>query len=220
MKHFFIVANWKSHKDSLQAKEWLGKVTQLDAHNKTIILCPSFPLLPQLSTLIKQHNFPLHLGAQNISPFSEGAYTGEVNGQQIREYAEYVLIGHSERRRLLGETDAMMAEKVARALENKLTPIFFMQDVTTPIPQGVTIVVYEPPSAISTVSNGVGEDPQQVEKVAQEIKKTYNIPYVLYGGSVSPENTTIYKNLPSIDGVVPGKASLGAQQFIEIVHNA
>ena len=219
MRNFFIIANWKSHKDSVQAKDWLGQLAHLSSHDITLILCPPFTLLQELNTLIKQHNFPIHIGAQDISPFNEGPYTGEVSGEQIREFAEYVLVGHSERRMLLGESDALIAEKVARALENKLTPIFFMQNIATPIPQGVTIVVYEPASAISTVSNGVGVDPQEVEKVAQEIKKTYNIHYVLYGGSVSPENIGTYKKLPSVDGVIPGKASLDPKQFTQIVNN-
>lgn len=206
--------------NSLQAKDWLSKVTHIKSDNITIVVCPSFTVLPELHTLITQHNFPIHLGAQDISPFPEGPYTGEVSGEQVKETAEYVLIGHSERRRLFGETDAMMAEKVARALESHITPIFFMQDSNTPIPRGVTIVVYEPPSAISTVSNGVGENPQDVEKVAQTIKKTYNISYVLYGGSVSLENIATYKSLASIDGVVPGKASLDPETFVQIVHHA
>ncbi len=219
MKQFFIVANWKSNKVSLEAKEWLSHMTNINPGEQTVIICPTFTLLPGLHSLIKQHNFPFSLGAQNISSFPEGPHTGEVSGEQIKEFAEYVLIGHSERR-AVGETEEMLSAKVEQAIAARLTPIFFMQDENQQIPDGVTIVVYEPPSAISTVSGGVGIKPEDVEKVAAFLKKTYSIKYVLYGGSVSPENIVAYKHLPSIDGVVPGKASLDAQQFGQIITHA
>ena len=101
MKKLFIVANWKSNKTSLDAGEWLHRFMNYDLGfmNKDVIICPSFTLLSNLKSYFLNHKSTIKLGAQDISPFDEGAYTGEINGKQIKEFADYVLIGHSERRK-------------------------------------------------------------------------------------------------------------------------
>src|SRR5882762_6024752 len=100
MKKLFIVANWKSNKTSHEAQEWLEKVAagnwQL-ADSKEVIVCSSYPSLPLLKSFITEKNLPISIGAQDISAFGPGAYTGEVNASQIKEFATYTIIGHSER---------------------------------------------------------------------------------------------------------------------------
>jgi triosephosphate isomerase len=83
------------------------------------------------------------LGAQNVSPFDEGAYTGEVNAKQIKDFVQYVLIGHSERRQNFNETEDMLIKKVDMTLKYGLNPIFLVQNQEDVIPQGVQIVAYD-----------------------------------------------------------------------------
>jgi triosephosphate isomerase (TIM) len=154
----------------------------------------------------------------DISPFDEGAYTGEINGNQIREFADYVIIGHSERRKNFAETDEMLSQKVQRAIECSLTPIFCVQGSDTPIPDGVTLVAYEPIFAIGT---GNPDTPENAEAVIKTIKeKNPSVKYVLYGGSVTPEGVGGFTQKPLIDGVLVGGASLLSDKFVQIIKNS
>ena len=220
-----IVANLKSYKNENEAKNWLEgfkKITQLnlDLTQKEIIICPSFTQLFSFFSYFYSHNIDVRLGAQDVSSFDEGAYTGEVNAKQIKDFAEYVLIGHSERRSNFLESEQMLEEKVKRALEQDLKPIFFAQDINTVIPSGVRIGVYEPPTSISTVSGGIPDDPKAVLEAAGELKNKYMLEHVLYGGSVDSTNVSNFTSLGVVDGVVPGRASLDAEEFIKIIQNA
>lgn len=222
MKKLFIVANWKSNKTLNEAMVWLDGMSSISfpLGEKEIIVCPPFTLLPEMSRYIVQHNLPLKLGAQDVSPFTEGAYTGAINAKQVKEFAEYVLIGHSERKRLFGETEEMVPKKVEQALAVGLKPIVFLQDQASQAPEGVEFVVYEPPSAISGASGGIPETPEDVRKAADVILKAHLTLTVLYGGSVNADNVAQFTTLPEISGVVPGKASLDIASFLKIVENA
>ena len=117
MKKLFIVANWKSNDTMLQAKTWVAEISNLKSQisnnsNKQIIVCPSFTLLNEAKSLITDYQLPITLGSQDISPFTEGSYTGEINGKQIKEFADYVIIGHSERRSNFLESDDMLVKQV------------------------------------------------------------------------------------------------------------
>ena len=220
-----IVANLKSYQNENEAKSWLetfGKIKELnlDLTQKEIIICPSFTQLFSFFSYFSSNNIKVKLGAQNVSPFDEGAYTGEVSATQIKDFADYVLIGHSERRSNFHESEQMLEEKVKRAIEAGLQPIFFAQDANAIIPSGVKIGVYEPPSAISTVSKGIPDDPKAVLDAATELKNKYMLEQILYGGSVDSANVSNFTSLDIIDGVVPGRASLDAQEFIKIIQNA
>lgn len=221
MKKLFIIANWKSYKTTSEAIEWLQafKNSQLtiDKEEKEIIACPSFTLLSSMKSFIVEKNLPIKLGAQNISPFGEGAYTGEENANQVKEFAEFVIIGHSERRKNFSETDEMLSQKVQIVLEHNLIPIFCIQGVDTPIPQGVTFVAYEPVTAIGT---GNPDTPENAEKVAHLIKQKYGTQYVIYGGSVTGDNIRTFTQMSSIDGVLVGSASLDVGKFIQIIENS
>lgn len=226
MKQLFIVANWKSNKTIPQTREWFAVISnsihstnsgqEFQISNKEIIVCPPFTALSMAKSLIDQYKLPIKLGAQDISPFRQGAYTGEVNGKQIREFADYVIIGHSERRIKFQESNEMLTQKVAMAKEHGLTPIFCVQDAQTQIPDGVTIVAYEP---VFAIGSGNPDTPENADSVAKIIKQK-GIEYVLYGGSVKPENVVNFTSMLSIDGILVGGASLDAQTFSSIIKNA
>lgn len=227
MKKCFIVANWKSNKTEPEAKEWLAQISNVspreagksqmsNVDNKEVIVCPPFTLLPLVSVFVKEHELPIRLGAQDISPFDEGQYTGEVNGKQLREFCDYVLIGHSERREHFNEDDSLLEKKVARAKEASLIPIFCIQEEETMIPKGVRVVAYEPPSAIGT---GKPDTPQNANNVAAAVKEKA-VTFVLYGGSVTAENVKGFTAMPHIDGVLIGGASLDSSTFVEILKHA
>lgn len=221
MKKLFIIANWKSNKTIPEATSWFQNLTSnidhLSSGDKEIIICPGFTLLPNIKSYIVDNKLPISLGAQNISPFDEGEHTGEVNGKQIKELADYVIIGHSERRREFREAEEVLTKKVEMANKSGLTPVFCIQDEQTPIPQGVTIVAFEPPSAIGT---GYTDSPKDANRVANIVKEKYNISHILYGGSVDGGSVGSFTQMSSIDGVLIGGASLDAQEFAKIINQA
>lgn len=219
MKQLFIVANWKSNKTSLEAKEWFDTISHLQnpISNKQIIICSSFTLLQTVQSITKQRQLPFELGAQDTSPFDKGAYTGEINGIQIKEFASHVIIGHSERRKNFHETDDVLQKKVEQAKKCGLTVIFCVQDETTAIPDNVDIVAYEP---IFAIGSGKPDTPENANEVAQKIKENKSIQYVLYGGSVGSENVHSFTMLEHIDGVLVGGASLDPEEFAKIIDNA
>lgn len=220
MKKLFLVANWKSNKTGLEAREWLERIKnqELRIKDKEIIICPPFTLLSTMKALIGKKKLPFKLGAQDVSPFDVGAHTGEVNAKQIKEFGDYVIIGHSERRNNFGETDDSLVKKVRQALAVKLTPIYCIQNETTFVPEGVTMVAYEPPTAIGT---GNPDTPENAERVVKIVKDKY--PYILsllYGGSVTPDNIRSFVEMENISGVLVGGASLDALKFTTLIKNA
>lgn len=224
MKKLFIIANWKSNKNVADAKNWLYQIEsriknqELRTENKEIIVCPSYTLLPEMYTYIGKNKLPIKLGAQDISPFDEGAFTGAISGRQIKEFADYTLIGHSERRREFKEDDEILTKKVKMAKKYQLTPIYCVLDEHTFIPEGVTLVAYELASAIGT---GTPDTPESAEKIAKLVRKKYPfIRYTLYGASVTPENVNSFTKLDTIDGALIGGASLDPKKFTEIIKNA
>lgn len=218
MKKLFIVANWKSNKTEPEANSWLQrlKIKDLRLTNKEIIICPSFTVLPILKSLIINHDSSIKLGAQNISPFDEGAYTGEVNGKQIKEFADYVIVGHSERRANFYENNNLIAQKIDKGLKHGLVPILCISDLDQA--QSFNgIIAYEP---LSAIGSGNPDTPENGEDIASKIKnKVGEIP-VLYGGSVTSDNVKSFTSMPNIDGVLVGGASLDPLEFLKIIKNA
>lgn len=214
MKNLLIVANWKSHKTIAQAIEWLRQISNLP--EKKIILCPSFTLLSEVKSAITNYQLPITLGAQNISPYDEGSYTGEINAKQLKEFVDYVIIGHSERRTYFQENEEMLSQKVEMAKKYNLTPIFCIQNEQTELPNNVEIIAYEPPQNIGT---GRADNLEDVERIVKFLKER-QIKTILYGGSVSPANVRSFTSLPGIDGVLVGTESLDADEFLKIIANA
>lgn len=208
MKTVLIVGNWKSNKTVSEAKDWLSKFKNTRAN---VVLCVPYTLLPVMQ------GGPFALGAQDVSPFDEGAYTGEVAALQIKELATWVIIGHSERRKYFGETDELLAKKTEMAKAAGLKVIFCVPDDMTVIPQGVDVVAYEPVWAIGT---GKSDTPENANAVIARIKAKSQVATVLYGGSVIPDNVASFVRQPAIDGVLPGGASLYPDKFSALIENA
>ena len=222
MKKLFIVANIKSYETETEAKNWLEafkniKNSSEDLSSKEIIICPPFTLLEFFNEFFLKNEINASLGAQDISPFDEGPYTGEVNAKQIKEFAKYVLIGHSERRKNFNETKDVLFKKVNLALEYGLNPIYIIQDKDEEILQGVEIIAYEP---ISAIGSGQPDSPEDADQVSSSVKLRNNKYNVLYGGSVNSENVNRFTQMMNINGVLVGGASLDPEEFIKIIKNA
>lgn len=218
-KNTYIIGNWKSNMVLSEIKEWFFRFSDLSKGTAipewlNIILCVPSIYLPATRELVEWHKLSIQLAAQNVSPFSEGAYTGEVTARQIREFARYVLIGHSERRTLFQETNEHIRQKVSQAHDHDLSPILCVSDSSMEIPPGVSIVAYEP---IGSIGTGKAETPELADSVAQEIMNKSKTPSIIYGGSVSGENARKFLEQPHIYGVLPGKASLDARSFWDII---
>ncbi len=220
MKNSLIVANWKSNFTSAQAVSWLEEFAKEYSpnENKKVILCPNFILLPSVSDYIKNSNIEVALGAQDVSPFEKGAYTGEVPASLLKSYVEFSVIGHSERRENFHEDEDMLKQKVSMAAASGVTPIYCVSNEDMIIPMGATIVAYEPLSAIGT---GNPDSPERANEIAGKIKeRNINVSQILYGGSVTSDNVKSFIQMDNIDGVLVGSASLNASGFLQIVQNA
>lgn len=221
MKQTYIIGNWKSHKSISEAKEWFAAISQMKSQfehleNKTIVLCPPFHLLELSLSLISQYSLPFSLGAQDVSPFEIGAYTGAIAAEQLKEFVEYVLIGHSERRQHFGDTDEAVAQKSSRALAAGLKPVVCVQGKETPVPEGVTMIAYEPVFAIGT---GKADTPEDAEDVLKFFRGK-GLETTIYGGSVNPENVASFTSQSSVSGVLPGTDSLDPHLFANIILNS
>lgn len=237
MKKVFIIANWKSNMTVEEAARWFEEESNIEVfinnalilkdktvqsedgdYQKEIIICPPYTLFSTLKKLIEDKKLPFKIGAQDVSPFEPGAYTGEINARQIKEFGDYVIIGHSERRKNLGESDDLIFKKTEQALKNGLTPIYCIQDENTQIPNGVKIAAYEPPGAIGT---GNPETPDNAHRVAGVVKSKYpGVEDVIYGGSVNSEIIQSYIQKDTISGVLVGGASLDPVKFAALVKEA
>lgn len=206
--------------DNIEAKNWVNVILhqrqELEAHtNKEVIIAPSFTFLSDFSKAFMGTN--IKIAAQNLSPFDEGAYTGEVNAKQIKDFATYVIIGHSERRSNFKETDEILESKVSLAIKYGLTPIYCVQDEKTRVPQGVKIIAYEP---IFAIGSGTPDTPENAQEVYNSfVSKDINT-VVLYGGSVTAENINSFTKNGKIKGALVGGASLNPLEFIKIIKNA
>lgn len=220
MKKLFFIANWKSHKTPDEVRSWFESFPRYIGslpEEKEIIVCPPFPLLPLCVELAKKHTPFVKVGAQDISYFEEGAYTGEVSGRLLKAFATHVIIGHSERRKYFSETEEELSEKVIQAHANLIMPVYCVSNDHQPVPKGVSIVAYEP---IEAIGSGNAADPTVVGQIADSIKAKNSVSYILYGGSVAPTNVANYTNIPSIQGVLVGGASLDPEEFAQIIHHA
>jgi triosephosphate isomerase (TIM) len=218
MKNKIIAANWKSNMTKDEAKLWLNEISlALQDSEIEIIIFPPFTLLDMLSSYIKVNDLPLALGAQDVSKYSSGSYTGEVSASQVAEFADYVLVGHSERRENQNELDEDVNKKIEMAVDHGLKPIVCISKIeqVKVLISDKIMLAYEPISAIGT---GNPEDPQVVFQMAQQIQQIKNYK-IIYGGSVDSQNANLYLKNDSISGLLIGKNSLDASSFINILKN-
>lgn len=211
-----VVANLKANKSWDEVSDWIDDVAEAAQNFKgTLVFCPSYPFLASSFEKISQNSINLKLGAQDLSHFEQGAYTGEVAASQIADLVKFAIIGHSERRKNFGENDELLALKVENAQKAGIESIFCVQKDDDFIPEDVNIVAYEPVSAIGT---GNPESPQNVQAVAEKLKAKGEFK-VVYGGSVAAENVKTFFETGAIDGVLVGATnSLDPQKFIDILN--
>ncbi len=217
MKKLWIIANWKSNKDIAEALEWVSTVGPKIERKESlkIVVCPQFDALEEVKKAVQVGNFPLMVGSQDLSPFPPGAYTGEESAQSLSLFAELAILGHSERRQNFGETDETVAQKTTQAIQNSIIPLVCVQGKDTGVPEGCKLVAYEPVFAIGT---GNPDTPENAEEVAKALKQKYGgDTEVLYGGSVTHENASAFIKQENISGLLIGKASLDAEEFVRIV---
>lgn len=212
-----VIANLKANFTWDEMVAWLDQVSpRTQVFAGTVIVCPAIPYLAAIATKIKSADLKVKLGAQDISMFEQGPYTGEFAASQITSFCQYAIIGHSERRQNFGENDDVLAKKVENAKSANLEPIFCVQDENAIVPQGVELVAYEPIFAVGT---GNPDTPQNAYNVSHKLKEKGNYT-VLYGGSVTGENVKAFLKKDIIDGVLVGAASLDPESAIDIIESA
>jgi triosephosphate isomerase len=247
MRTPIIAGNWKMYKTVSEAVKYVKEFRAMvkDVTGVEIVLAPTFTALHAAAEAARSSN--VALAGQDCYWEREGAFTGEVSAAMVREAgAEYVIVGHSERRTLFGETDVTVNRKVTAAFAAGLTPIACIGetldqrernetfdvldrqikqglDGLTGDQIGLLIIAYEPVWAIGTGRNAT---PQQASEAHGHIRKRLRqwfgsepaeLCHILYGGSVKPENTRDLVTQPDVDGALVGGASLDVRSFFEIV---
>ena len=225
-----VVANFKAHKNWFEMESWIDEVASKCAEFKgTIIFCPSSPFLASAHLSLATHHSSLKLGAQDISKFEQGSYTGEISASQVAKICQYAIVGHSERRKYFGETDSDVIQKVGFLIKSQITPILCVSDLkqldsyknfgkTIGDNAQKIIFVYEPPSAISADGDYRPQDPGVANENAGKIGKILNKKVVtLYGGSINPQNVQTFFSKENIAGGLVGQACFDAETFLQLI---
>lgn len=253
MKKNIFVANWKMNLTIAETEELTEKLSQelrTIVNEKTeIILCPAFPALDNLSAILKKENpSDFKIGAQDVFWEEKGAFTGEVSVKMLKEAeCQYVIVGHSERRKNLGETDEMVNKKVKILLKNDLTPIVCVGETFEERQKGIRDVVvaretaaamdgvnlfgnkkifiaYEPVWVIGTGQAVEPEDAEHSHRMIREaLFEIFPVDIVekhfqiIYGGSIDGKNIKDFLERENIDGVLVGGASLKTEEFVKMI---
>ena len=246
MRRTLIAGNWKMNTDHAAAvalAEGVAKGSG-DVENADLLVCPPSIYLESVGKALD--GSPVALGAQNMYAQPNGAFTGEISAAMLTDVgAEYVILGHSERRNIMGETNAMVNEKTLAALEAGLVPIVCVGELLEEREGGKTgeviaeqfagslaslmadqvtkiVIAYEPVWAIGT---GKVATPEQAEEVHADLRRLLKESYndeiadkvrILYGGSVKPSNAAELMSQPNVDGALVGGASLKPEDFLGI----
>jgi triosephosphate isomerase len=250
MRKPFVAGNWKMNKTVAEARELVFKMSMKlrDVAGVEKVLCPPFPSLVAVSALLEGTD--IGLGAQNMYWEEKGAFTGEVSPLMVKEFCQYVILGHSERRAYFGETDETVNRKLRAAQTFNLTPIVCVGETLEQYESKRTfevvaaqtgqslrdvdpafalriVVAYEPVWAIGTGKASTSENANAVVKdiIRPALAKLYGEETaqairVLYGGSVTGSNAAEYFNQPDIDGALVGGASLKMDEFVAIAKAA
>jgi triosephosphate isomerase (TIM) len=248
MRKPMIAGNWKMQGASANNKKLVSQLVADDMLTQQgdsidVVICPPFAYLDQVHALLASSS--IALGAQDVSAHPEGAYTGQISASMLVDNkCEWVIVGHSERRQMCGETDTVVVQKVAQAIKSGLKPIICLGESEAEREQGKTeavlsrqiqavlrelgphvfengVIAYEPIWAIGTGLTATPEQAQDVHQflrfqVASFDEGVAKKVRILYGGSVKPENATGLFAMPDIDGALVGGASLVADSFLGI----
>jgi triosephosphate isomerase (TIM) len=233
-----IVGNWKMYKTATQARVFIRELAVLIKD----IARPVFLAVPftDLSAATEAaRGSQIVIGAQNMHDAEEGAFTGEISAEMLKDVgAQFVILGHSERRQYFHESDVWINLKLKRALKEKLMPILCIGETARERDEGETekilgqqleralqgiaerdlealVIAYEPIWAIGTGKTATPEDAQRTHAYCHTLLPK-KIP-ILYGGSVKPENVAELVKQPDVDGVLVGGASLNVDHFAKIV---
>jgi triosephosphate isomerase len=248
MKKMLIAGNWKMNKTIPESLELIHALMKKLGSScpAEVVLIPPFTSLSSAAEALRGSD--IQLGAQNLSHLAEGAVTGEVSGPMLVSVGcRYVLIGHSERRNLFQEDDTILNLKLKSALSEGLHPIFCVGeswdereagktrdiignqlksglDGLTPMEMGKVTIAYEPVWAIGT---GKTAKPEQAQEIHEAIRSELSSQYgpdtakstrIIYGGSVTPDNSPSLMAQPDVDGALVGGASLDADSFYAIIN--
>ena len=246
-----IAANWKMHKTHLEAIQAVQKLSYLldqsDTDRVEVVVCPPFTALRSVQTLIDSDRLPYGLGAQDVHWEDEGAFTGEISTSMLEALrVSYVVVGHSERRAMFGDTDETVNKKVRAVLARGMAPIMCVGEtlrerdvgatedrVTTQVRAGLAgvegseagrvVVAYEPIWAIGTGRNAEPSDAGQVIALIRQTVADVlggdvaRAMRIQYGGSVKAGNIRDFMAHPEIDGALVGGASLDPEELALIV---
>jgi triosephosphate isomerase len=247
MRTPYVAANWKMHKTTAEAAAFVDALLpQIAATQSDVVICPPFTALS--AVVERRYGTAVKVAAQNMHEEEAGAFTGEISAPMLGEMGvEAVVLGHSERRQLFGETDEALARKVPAALAAGLEPILCVGESEEARDAGQTetvlerqlqadladvgddelgrvVIAYEPIWAIGT---GRTATPEQAQEAIAFIRDTLRIRggagdsvRILYGGSVKPDNAAELMSQPDIDGALVGGASLDPGDFAAIVKAA
>jgi len=252
MRTMLVAGNWKMNKTFQEAEDLTAQITEavetLDSPNVEVILCPPALYLEMVLDLTDETY--VAVGAQNISEYEFGAYTGEISAPMLSSMeVEYCIIGHSERRKYFQESNQLLAQKVKSTLKFEFSPIFccgellperevgkHFEVVKNQLKESLfdldendfrnVVIAYEPVWAIGT---GKTASPQQAQEMHAFIRQLIQTKYgdrvtqdtiILYGGSCNAGNAFELFSQPDVDGGLIGGASLKPQEFVEIIKSA
>ena len=250
MRHPFIAGNWKMHKTVHEAVVFVKELRSLvkDVDDVEIVVAPPFTAVHAAAEAARNSN--VGVAAQHLHWEPSGAFTGEVSGPMIREAgAEYVIIGHSERRQYFGETDETVNRRLRAALDAGLVPIVCIGETLEEREAGRTldvldrqidgglagmsgaqvaslVLAYEPVWAIGTGRTATSAQAQEAHAhIRRRLREQFGENaaaecHVIYGGSVKPGNTRDLVSQPDVDGALVGGASLEVESFLEIIQQA
>lgn len=245
MKKSLVIGNWKMNGNLVENEKLLNDISTLDALKSSIdvVICSPFIYIDQVSKLLSQSN--IKYGAQNVSAYQIGAYTGEVSTTMLHDFGcSYVLLGHSERRSLYHESDVEIADKFSAVVQAGITPVLCVgetlaqrqsektfaviaEQISSVVEQvGIkaferAVIAYEPVWAIGTGETATPEQAQIVHariryQLAEYNTNIANNIRIIYGGSVNANNAHSLFEQKDIDGGLVGGSSLRADAFIDI----
>ncbi len=224
----YIFGNWKSHKTTAEGREWIEQFASLyrDSEARSIVLAPTLASLEGLAAFAADKKLTgLAFAAQDISPFPRGNYTGAVAADLVKAVAQYVIVGHAERRRYFHESVQDILNKASEAVDAGLTPLVCFEDAAQLSPlvvplgdlDGKFLLAYTPHDPV------VARAAEPVEKVAGMVarcRRSLGQTPLLYGGAVTRQNCGNYLDIDGIAGLFVGEASLDAASFAAICNCA